>query len=119
MGTAGLPNILDPEGKVDRVALAYWTKGDFRDHSPSPKPDGGVKDTRVPLTELLTIPAIQAVLPEYNLGQETIDRLHRDAMMGLRSPTHSMIRTSSTPLPTLAASLHASIGHSHASPSWQ
>ena len=82
MGTAGLPNILDPEGKVDRVALAYWTKGDFKDHFPSPKPDGGVRDTGITLTELVTIPAIQAVLTEYHLGQETIDRLYRDARLG-------------------------------------
>ena len=65
-----------------RVALAYWTKGDFRDHYPSPKPDGGVKETGITLTKLVAIPAIQAVFTEYNLGQETLDRLYKEARLG-------------------------------------
>ena len=30
-GSASLPSVLNPEGKVDRAALAFWSKGDFRE----------------------------------------------------------------------------------------
>ena len=94
---------------MDRVALAYWTKCDFRDHYPSPKPDGGVKETGITLTKLVAIPAIQAVLTEYNLGRRPSIVSTGKRGWVHRSLTHSTIETSFTLLQTLVASPHVLI----------
>ena len=81
-GTASLPSVLTPEGKVDRAALAFWSKGDFREYFPSPHPDGGVRDTGVTLTELCRVPDVQVLLTQYGLGEDTITRLQHEAQLG-------------------------------------
>ena len=81
-GTASLPSVLTPEGEVDRAALAFWSKGDFREYFPSPHPDGGVRDTGVSLTELCRVPEDKVLFTQYGLGEDTLTRLQNEAQLG-------------------------------------